>query len=41
MDMMHLTKDDLCEAAEDVVGAMEFMAMSEGMDQKNSFQEEK
>lgn len=30
MDMMHLTKDDLCEAVEDVVGAMEFMEMSEG-----------
>ncbi len=30
MDMMHLTKDDLYEAVEDVVGAMEFMEMSEG-----------
>lgn len=30
MDMMHLSKDDLCEAVEDVVGAMEFMEMSEG-----------
>lgn len=30
MDMMHLSKDDLYEAVEDVVGAMEFMEMSEG-----------
>ena len=29
MDMMHLTKDDLCEEVLDVVGAMEFMEMSE------------
>ncbi len=30
MDMMKLTKDDLCEQINDVVGAMEFMEMSEG-----------
>lgn len=29
MDMMHLTKDDLCDEIDDVVGAMEFMEMSE------------
>ena len=29
MDMMHLEKEDLCEAVDDVVGAMEFMEMSE------------
>ena len=29
MDMMHLTKDDLCDEVEDVVGAMEFMEMSD------------
>lgn len=29
MDMMKLTKDDLFEAVNDVVGAMEFMEMSE------------
>lgn len=30
MDMMHLRKEDLCEQVNDVVGAMEFMEMSEG-----------
>ena len=30
MDMMKLTKDDLFEGIESVVGAMEFMEMSEG-----------
>ena len=30
MDMMHLTEDDLCEHVNAVVGAMEFMEMSEG-----------
>ena len=30
MDMMHLSDDDLCEEVEAVVGAMEFMEMSEG-----------
>lgn len=30
MDMMKLTKDDLFEEVDDVVGAMEFMEMSEG-----------
>jgi len=30
MDMMKLTKDDLCAEVDDVVGAMEFMEMSEG-----------
>lgn len=30
MDMMHLTKDDLCEEVDEVIGAMEFMEMSEG-----------
>lgn len=30
MDMMHLTKNDLCEEVDDVVGAMEFMEMSDG-----------
>ncbi len=30
MDMMKLTKDDLCEQIDEVVGAMEFMEMSEG-----------
>jgi peroxiredoxin family protein len=29
MDMMKLTKDDLCEQVDNVVGAMEFMEMSE------------
>jgi peroxiredoxin family protein len=29
MDMMHLAKEDLCEEVIDVVGAMEFMEMSE------------
>lgn len=30
MDMMHLTREDLCDEVEDIVGAMEFMEMSEG-----------
>lgn len=30
MDMMHLAKEDLCDEVEEVVGAMEFMEMSEG-----------
>ncbi|MFN2106398.1 MAG: DsrE/DsrF/DrsH-like family protein [Candidatus Promineifilaceae bacterium] len=30
MDMMKLTKDDLCDEVNDVVGAMEFMEMSDG-----------
>ncbi len=30
MDMMNLTKEDLFEGVTDVVGAMEFMEMSEG-----------
>ncbi len=30
MDMMHLEKEDLCEEVDDVIGAMEFMEMSEG-----------
>jgi len=30
MDMMHLSKDDLCEEVDEVIGAMEFMEMSEG-----------
>lgn len=30
MDMMHLTKEDLDDHVNDVVGAMEFMEMSEG-----------
>ncbi len=30
MDMMKLTKDDLCDQVEEVIGAMEFMEMSEG-----------
>ena len=30
MDMMKLTKADLCDEVNDVVGAMEFMEMSEG-----------
>lgn len=30
MDMMKLTKDDLCDEVDDVVGAMEFMEMSDG-----------
>ena len=30
MDMMKLDKADLCEEVDDVVGAMEFMEMSEG-----------
>lgn len=30
MDMMHLDKEDLCEEVEDVIGAMEFMELSEG-----------
>ena len=29
MDMMKLTKDDLCDEVNAVVGAMEFMEMSE------------
>ena len=29
MDMMHMTEDDLCEEVTAVVGAMEFMEMSE------------
>jgi peroxiredoxin family protein len=30
MDMMHLEKDDLYEGVDDVIGAMEFMEMSDG-----------
>ena len=30
MDMMHLSEEDLCDEVEAVVGAMEFMEMSEG-----------
>ena len=30
MDMMKLEKEDLCEEVDDVIGAMEFMEMSEG-----------
>ena len=30
MDMMHLTADDLCDSVQGVVGAMEFMEMSDG-----------
>ena len=30
MDMMHLEKEDLCDEVEDIVGAMEFMEMSDG-----------
>lgn len=30
MDMMKLTRDDLCEQIDDVIGAMEFMEKSEG-----------
>jgi peroxiredoxin family protein len=30
MDMMKLTKDDLCDQIDDIVGAMEFMEMSDG-----------
>lgn len=30
MDMMKLKKEDLCEEVDDVIGAMEFMEMSEG-----------
>jgi len=30
MDMMKLEKDDLCEEIDDVIGAMEFMEMSDG-----------
>ncbi len=30
MDMMKLEKADLCEQVDDVIGAMEFMEMSEG-----------
>ncbi len=30
MDMMHLEKDDLFDEVDDVIGAMEFMEMSEG-----------
>jgi peroxiredoxin family protein len=30
MDMMHLTRNDLCAEVDDVVGAMEFMEMSDG-----------
>jgi peroxiredoxin family protein len=30
MDMMKLDKDDLYEGVDEVVGAMEFMEMSEG-----------
>lgn len=29
-DMMHLTKDDLVEEVDDILGAMEFLEMSEG-----------
>ena len=30
MDMMHLEKEDLCEEVDQVIGAMEFMEMSDG-----------
>jgi len=30
MDMMHLEKEDLCEEVDEVIGAMEFMEISEG-----------
>jgi len=30
MDMMKLTREDLCEEIDDVIGAMEFMEMSDG-----------
>jgi peroxiredoxin family protein len=30
MDMMKLEKEDLCESIDDVIGAMEFMEMSDG-----------
>ncbi len=30
MDMMKLEKEDLCEHVDDVIGAMEFMEMSDG-----------
>jgi peroxiredoxin family protein len=30
MDMMKLKKEDLCEEVDDVIGAMEFMEMSDG-----------
>ena len=30
MDMMKLEKEDLCEEVDDVIGAMEFMEMSDG-----------
>jgi len=30
MDMMHLENEDLCEEVDEVIGAMEFMEMSEG-----------
>jgi len=30
MDMMKLEKEDLCEEIDDVIGAMEFMEMSDG-----------
>lgn len=30
MDMMHLTRADLCKEVDDVVGAMAFMEMSDG-----------
>ncbi len=30
MDMMHLEKEDLCDDVDDIIGAMEFMEMSDG-----------
>jgi peroxiredoxin family protein len=30
MDMMHLHREDLCEAVDEVIGAMQFIEMSEG-----------
>ena len=30
MDMMHLEKEDLSDDVDDIIGAMEFMEMSEG-----------
>ena len=30
MDMMHLEREDLCDEVDEVIGAMEFMEMSEG-----------
>jgi peroxiredoxin family protein len=30
MDMMHLHREDLCEAVDEVIGAMQFIVMSEG-----------